>query len=37
MLTQSHEEILHTFRKELFEEDILHDGDSLGTDDETLL
>ncbi|KAK0464574.1 CRAL TRIO domain-containing protein [Desarmillaria tabescens] len=31
------EEALSTFRKQLFDEDILHEGDSIGTDDETLL
>ncbi|TFK40778.1 CRAL-TRIO domain-containing protein [Crucibulum laeve] len=36
-MPQTHEEILTTFRQELFAEDILHEGDSIGTDDETLL
>jgi len=36
-MSKDTEKILHTFRKELFDEEILHDGDSLGTDDETLL
>lgn len=31
------EETLSIFRKQLFDEDILRDGDSIGTDDETLL
>ncbi|KAH7928390.1 CRAL/TRIO domain-containing protein [Leucogyrophana mollusca] len=30
-------EILKTFRKQVFEEGIIHEGDSLGTDDATLL
>jgi len=29
--------ILQTFREQLYAEDILHDGDTVGTDDETLL
>ncbi|CAA7261570.1 unnamed protein product [Cyclocybe aegerita] len=33
----SHDEILKRFREELYDEDILHDEDSIGTDDETLL
>jgi hypothetical protein len=37
MTSQSNEKILSTFRQELFEEGILHEGDSIGTDDETLL
>jgi hypothetical protein len=37
MSTPAHDEILKTFRRELFEEGILHEGDTLGTDDETLL
>ena len=28
---------LETFRRELFNEGILHDGDTIGTDDETLM
>lgn len=28
---------LKQFREELVKEDLLHDGDSIGTDDETLL
>ncbi|KAF9267442.1 CRAL/TRIO domain-containing protein [Marasmius fiardii PR-910] len=32
----SQEAKLETFRKELFDEGILHEGDSIGTDDETL-
>ncbi|KAF8967167.1 CRAL-TRIO domain-containing protein [Flammula alnicola] len=32
-----HLETLSRFREELVEEDILHEGDSIGTDDETLL
>ncbi|KAF8158167.1 CRAL-TRIO domain-containing protein [Crassisporium funariophilum] len=37
MSSQSHQEILQTFRHELYTEGILQDGDTLGTDDETLL
>ncbi|KAG7088446.1 hypothetical protein E1B28_012438 [Marasmius oreades] len=36
MTEPSQESKLETFRQELFDEDILHDGDSIGTDDETL-
>ncbi|KAF8645258.1 hypothetical protein AX16_008083 [Volvariella volvacea WC 439] len=32
----SHEETLKKFRQHLFSEGILHEGDSIGTDDETL-
>ncbi|KAF9013290.1 CRAL-TRIO domain-containing protein, partial [Cyathus striatus] len=35
--TPSHEEILANFRKELYDEEILHDGDTIGTDDAVLL
>ncbi|KAF9013292.1 CRAL-TRIO domain-containing protein [Cyathus striatus] len=35
--SENHDEILKNFREQLFEEDTLHDGDSIGTDDETLL
>ncbi|EEB90200.1 hypothetical protein MPER_11624, partial [Moniliophthora perniciosa FA553] len=28
--------IVDSFRKQLLEDDILHDGDTIGTDDETL-
>lgn len=31
------DEILQTFRQELVQDDLLRDGDSVGTDDETLL
>ncbi|KAF9533106.1 CRAL/TRIO domain-containing protein [Crepidotus variabilis] len=34
---RNHEEILKPFREQLYNEDLLHDGDSIGTDDETLL
>lgn len=37
MAAQTHEEILKTFRETLFAEGILHEGDTIGTDDETLL
>jgi hypothetical protein len=36
-LTPQQKEIFETFRKQVFEEDIIHDGDSIGTDDATLL
>lgn len=36
-LTRKEEETLAIFRKQLTEEGILNDGDSIGTDDETLL
>ncbi|KIJ64446.1 hypothetical protein HYDPIDRAFT_28391 [Hydnomerulius pinastri MD-312] len=36
-LTPQQAETLETFRRQLFEEGILHDGDSIGTDDRTLL
>jgi hypothetical protein len=29
--------VLKQFREELVQEDMLHEGDSIGTDDETLL
>jgi hypothetical protein len=32
-----HAEVLESFRRELFEEAVLHDGDTIGTDDESLL
>ncbi|KAJ7780633.1 CRAL-TRIO domain-containing protein [Mycena maculata] len=37
MAAATHDEILKTFRQELFDEGVLHEGDSIGTDDETLL
>ena len=37
MTDQIHEETLKQFRKELYSEGVLHDGDSVGTDDNTLL
>lgn len=33
----SQAETLAVFRKELFAEGLLHEGDTVGTDDETLL
>ncbi|KAG6906621.1 hypothetical protein DXG01_012939 [Tephrocybe rancida] len=33
----NHAEALKTFRERVFDEGILHDGDTVGTDDETLL
>lgn len=30
-------QVLKSLRRELFDEGILHDGDTIGTDDETLL
>jgi hypothetical protein len=30
------DEILTSFRTQLYDEDILHDGDTIGTDDNTL-
>ncbi|KAJ6559210.1 CRAL TRIO domain-containing protein [Mycena vulgaris] len=37
MSARTHDEILKTFRQQLFEEGILNEGDTIGTDDETLL
>ncbi|KAJ7288353.1 CRAL-TRIO domain-containing protein [Mycena rebaudengoi] len=37
MSAPTHEEVLEAFRKEVFNEGILHEGDTIGTDDETLL
>ncbi|KAF8195579.1 CRAL-TRIO domain-containing protein [Pholiota molesta] len=37
MTAQNHTEILAKFREELTNEDALHEGDTIGTDDETLL
>jgi hypothetical protein len=37
MQVKNQDQILEQFRKELVEEDLLHDGDTIGTDDETLL
>jgi hypothetical protein len=37
MVNTSHQDTLHELRRELFEEGILQDGDTVGTDDETLL
>ncbi|KAI6147488.1 CRAL-TRIO domain-containing protein [Pisolithus tinctorius] len=36
-LTKQQEDVLEQFRRQVFEEDILHEGDSIGTDDLTLL
>lgn len=36
-LTPQQQETFETFRKQVFEEGIIHDGDSIGTDDATLL
>ena len=37
MIDLIHQEALKQFRKELFTEGILHEGDTIGTNDETLL
>ncbi|KAF7346310.1 CRAL-TRIO domain-containing protein [Mycena sanguinolenta] len=37
MSPPTHDEILKNFRTVLFDEGILHEGDTIGTDDETLL
>jgi len=34
--SNGHQDIVNTFRKELFDEGILHEGDSIGTDDITM-
>lgn len=34
---QTHAEVLKKFRHDIFEEGIIHNGDTIGTDDETLL
>lgn len=31
------QQVLAEFRRQLVEEDIIHDGDTIGTDDDTLL
>lgn len=36
-LTRKEQDTLATFRKQLYDEDLLHDGDTIGTDDDTLL
>ncbi|KAK7056834.1 hypothetical protein VNI00_002551 [Paramarasmius palmivorus] len=36
MSIPNHQEILETFRRELFDEGVLHEGDTIGTDNETL-
>ena len=37
MIDLIHQETLKHFREELFAEGILHEGDTIGTNDETLL
>jgi hypothetical protein len=37
MKDEKHDEILAQFREQLVNEDILHEGDTIGTDDDTLL
>jgi hypothetical protein len=37
MIDLIHQETLKQFREELFTEGILHEGDTIGTNDETLL
>ena len=37
MIDLIHQETLKQFREELFAEGILHEGDTIGTNDETLL
>jgi hypothetical protein len=37
LMSQDYSQALQALRKELFEDGILRDGDSVGTDDETLL
>ncbi|KAJ6613348.1 CRAL-TRIO domain-containing protein [Mycena sp. CBHHK59/15] len=37
MSTPTRQEVLEAFRREIFKEGILHEGDTIGTDDETLL
>ena len=37
MIDLIHQEALKQFREELFAEGILHEGDTIGTSDETLL
>jgi hypothetical protein len=37
MASHQQEQTLQTFREELFSEGVLREGDSIGTDDETLL
>jgi hypothetical protein len=36
-LTPQQKEALEVFRKQIFEEEIIHEGDTIGTDDATLL
>ena len=37
MINQIHQETLKQFREELYAEGILHEGDTIGTSDDTLL
>lgn len=37
MANPTQQDTLHKFRQQLFEDGILQDGDTIGTDDETLL
>ena len=37
MANQVHGKALKQFREELYAEGVLHDGDTIGTNDETLL
>jgi hypothetical protein len=37
MINRIHQEKLKQFREELYTEGILHDGDTIGTNDDTLL
>lgn len=37
MTDPDHRDLLARFRKELVDADALHEGDTIGTDDETLL
>ncbi|KAH9950542.1 CRAL/TRIO domain-containing protein [Amylocystis lapponica] len=35
--SKDHDQILHQFREQLVQQDLIHDGDTIGTDDATLL
>lgn len=37
MASSDHTALLQQFREEIVKDDMLHDGDSIGTDDQTLL
>lgn len=37
MVKHNNQAVLEQFRAELEKQDLIHDGDSIGTDDETLL